>query len=144
MSFTDERLAIINRLLAEVPFIPTQFPNTATFMDANLTTTGTPNNTMWRRVTILRSPATPWTAGKNGKDERNGVIDIDIFAPKGDGDIAANAHADFIEAAMKWRNLEQNGFCLHTRTVTASPIDGGDTWYGVKVSIQFRSYPKRS
>lgn len=144
MSFTDERLAIINRLLAEVPFIPTQFPNTATFMDANLTTTGTPKDQLWRRITILRGSSIPYTAGRNGKDEQNGVIDIDVFAPMGIGDIAATAHADAIASAMKWRKLEQNGFCLHTRTVTASPISGGDTWYGVKVSIQFRSYPKRS
>ncbi|AIM40773.1 tail terminator [Idiomarinaceae phage Phi1M2-2] len=144
MTFTDEHAAIINRLLAEVPFIPTEFPNTPVYVDEVLSETTTPQNTMWRRVTILRSPATPWTAGKNGKDERNGIIDIDIFAPKGSGVLAANAHADLIEAAIKWRNLEQNGVCLHTRTATASPIDGGETWYGVKVSVQFRSYPKRS
>lgn len=142
MSFTDERLALLNVLIEDVAFIPTQYPNTAV-LNADYEPTSQ-NDQLWRRITINRGPATAWTAGKNGKDEINGVMEVDVFAPKGSGDLEATEHADLIASAAKWRNLEQNGFCLHTRGVTVSPMPASENWYGVKVSIQFRSYPKRS
>ena len=60
-------------------------------------TTGTP----WAAVYVLPNQPSAFSLGSNGSDEHDGILQIDLNYPTGNGDGAVLAKADAIRAVFK-------------------------------------------
>ena len=68
----------------------------------------------WCRVTIIPARPTVATMGLDGKDQVDGIMQVDLFYPKNQGTAAAHAKADEISEAFKAGSVHsRNGVDVH-------------------------------
>lgn len=138
----DIRTGLIKSIVdAALPY-PIQWPNLPI---QNGGTNYEPNNEPWIRVTILNMDDGTPTLGENGRDQVVGAMQVDVFTPKGSGDIKAYQITDELRAILnRGKTLEYNS--QFVRITSADSRQGTDEpdWYSQIINVEFTSYLTRS
>lgn len=99
---------------------------------------------MWGRVTIMPARPTVVTMGSDGKDQIDGIMQVDLFSPRNSGTAEAHAIADVIAASFFAGSVHSMGevdvhvdFC--GRTGATEKLDS----YLTKIEIGFHSWISR-
>ena len=103
----------------------------------NVARTGVP----FSRATLIQSRATPATIGASGRDERSGLLQVDLFVPQDTGVSAVNALADAVVAHFP-RGLSLTQDDTSVQVVLAWRETGTrhkEPFYGVPVIVQWRT-----
>lgn len=138
----DIRTGLIKGIVdASLPY-PIQWPNLPPQLNGN---DYKPNNEPWLRVTILNMDDGIPTLGEGGRDQVIGAMQVDVFTPKGSGDIKAYQITDELRAILnRGKTLEYNGqFVRITSADTRQGTDEPD-WYSQIINVEFTSYLTRS
>lgn len=99
----------------------------------------TPGNELWSRITLMNGTLQFFSYG-NGKDQMNGIAQIDLFAPKGSGVISSLTKADLISNAISHQDITEGGFQLRTFEATVKPKPDEDVWYGTMIELRFDAF----
>ncbi|MDX1453628.1 MAG: phage tail terminator-like protein [Oleiphilaceae bacterium] len=124
---------------------PIQWPNLPVQTSSTDNTPKDPNDEPWLRITILSMEDGVSTLGANGRDEVIGAMQVDIFVPKGSGDIKAYQIMEEIRATLtRGKTLTHNG--QFVRITSAGSRQGQDepNWYSQIINVDFNSYLTRS
>lgn len=135
MSITNITAAIAQEILEQTLPYPIQWPNAST---------ETPNDTVWLRITFLDFPDEPVTFGSNGYNRCNGLMQVDVFSPKGKGRFEANAAVDAVKGFFKTGAvLEYNNQKVCIDSASVKPSTDEPDWYGMLILINFTAYIAR-
>jgi len=99
----------------------------------------TPSNELWLRVAYLLGEKSQLTLRET--DQLDGVVAIDIFAPKSSGTIASYTIADQLDALFSRLNpIERNGVTIHVRSVQPITPQDDDPWWRSTFRATIRCY----
>ncbi|MGB2063509.1 MAG: phage tail terminator-like protein [Marinomonas gallaica] len=120
---------------------PVQWPNLPVQLSGS---SYQPNNEPWLRITVLSMEDGVSTLGAGGKDAVIGAMQVDIFTPKGSGDIAAyNIMQEVRGIFARGKVLQHSG--QFVRITSAGSRTGTDEqdWYSQIINVEFSSYLTR-
>lgn len=94
--------------------------------------------TTYLRASFLPAETVQASMGANGKDETNGIYQIDVVVPRGTGrPQLIDTVADLFKRGTV---LSYNSISVRVRSVSMSPAILDDEWYFVPISVNFQSY----
>jgi hypothetical protein len=94
--------------------------------------------TTYLRASFLPAETVQASMGANGKDETNGIYQIDVVVPRGTGrPQLIDTVADVFKRGTV---LSYNSISVRVRSVSMSPAILDDEWYFVPISVNFQSY----
>ena len=97
------------------------------------------------RFWFMPASTAPSTTGPTGRDLAEGIAQIDVMYPPGDGVGNALEKADEIAAGFKaGLRLEYDGQDVIVRGSEISPAMNEDGWLMVAVSVRWSAYIRRS
>ena len=104
----------------------------------------TPTNETWLRVTPLYGQPQPYSMTTT--DRIDGVLQIDVFVPKGKGDLIGHQVADEIRQALpvNAEKITQGAVSVQFLSVGVSGEDVEDAWYKTIISAQFYTFVDRT
>lgn len=136
MSDTNIKNALVLGVVAANLGVPTHYENIPNWT--------TPTNEPWARVQILNLDDEVRTLGTNGRNQRNGLLRITVFTPKGSGVNAAYALVDDIKATFKsGAQLTHNGQVVTINSASTRPSPDEAAWYGRIIDVDFYTFEKR-
>lgn len=126
--FNNIQTALDSRLATYVD-LPVAFPNVPYKPQAGMP---------YLRATFLPAETVQASMGATGKDETNGIYQIDVVVPRGSGrPQALDAIADLFKRGTV---LTYNGVKLRIRSVSIDSAILDDEWYFVPISVSFQTY----
>lgn len=141
MSNLGVRDTLIASMFALEINYPVMYPN-GLFYTKN-TPSAQPKNSPWVRATILNQDDTFGTLGVGGLDRVDGIMQLDVFVPKGGGDRVALTIIEELKAVFK-RGAALSGASGQVRILSASVAQGDEEeFYSQHLDVVFRSYFKR-
>jgi hypothetical protein len=94
--------------------------------------------TTYLRASFLPAETVQASMGANGKDETNGIYQIDVVVPRGTGrPQLIDTVADLFKRGTV---LSYNSISVRVRSVSMSPAILDEEWYFVPISVNFQSY----
>lgn len=136
MSITNITAAIVEEIIEQSLPYPIKWPNTPP---------NTPNNATWLRVTFLDFPDEPYTLGMDGMNRTNGLMQVDVFSPKGQARFAANTAIDEVKSFLKTSAvLEYNGQKVLINSASVRPNQSETDWHSMIIEVSFTAYTNRS
>ena len=94
--------------------------------------------TSYLRASFIPADTAQASLGSSGKDETNGVYQVDVVVPRGSG---RPSLVDTVADAFKrGTTLTYNSRTLRVRSVSIGSAILDDEWYFVPVSIDFQIY----
>lgn len=94
--------------------------------------------TAYLRASFLPADTTQASLGTSGKDETNGIYQIDVVVPRGSGrPQLLDTVADLFKRGTV---LTYNNRNLRIRSVSIGPSILDDEWYFVPISVNFQTY----
>lgn len=131
----DLRAALIQSVLNASLSYPIKWPN-APF--------DTPTNETWLRVTPLYGQPSPLSYNKT--DRIDGVLQIDVFVPKGKGDLTGHQVADEIRQALpvNAEKITSGNVSVQFSSVGVVGENEEDAWYKTIISAQFYTFVDRT
>ena len=141
MSNLDVRNVLISEIFGMSIDYPVKYPNGVFAL--NGVQVQQPANAPWIRATILNQDDNMGTLGVGGLDRVDGIMQLDVFVPKGGGDRAALTIIDELKAVFK-RGAALSGANGQVRILSASVAPGDEEeFYSQHLDVVFRSYFKR-
>lgn len=126
--FNDVQAALDTKLKT-VTGTPVAFPNVPYKPQAG---------TAYLRASFLPAETVQASMGDSGKDETNGVYQIDVVVPRGSGrPQLIDTVADLFKRGTV---LTYNSISVRVRSVSMAPAILDDEWYFVPISVNFQSY----
>ena len=126
--FNDVQAALDTKL-ATVSGTPVAFPNIPYTPQATTT---------YLRASFLPAETVQAALGASGKDETNGIYQIDVVTPRGSGrPQLIDTVADLFKRGTV---LTYNSIKVRIRSVSMAPAILDDEWYFVPISVNFQSY----
>ena len=126
--FNDVQAALDTKL-ATVSGTPVAFPNIPYTPQATTT---------YLRASFLPAETVQAALGASGKDETNGICQIDVVTPRGSGrPQLIDTVADLFKRGTV---LTYNSIKVRVRSVSMAPAILDDEWYFVPISVNFQSY----
>ena len=112
--------------------VPIMFPN-----QANWTT---PSNQQWLRVTYIFGAKDPLSL--NDTDQQTLICQVDIFTPKGSGNLSVYQMSDKLDLLFSRKNPIQTvgGIKLNVLSVNTAPVQPDETWHITPFSATIRAY----
>lgn len=96
------------------------------------------NGQSWARITDLPSSNDPAGLGRHAPDERLGILQIDLFHPKGSGTAPILGDAQWVlQYFHKGRRLEYDGQVVKVRKSQRSQMRQEDLWQSVSVDVHY-------
>ena len=127
-SFNDIQAALDTKLKT-ITGTPVAFPNVPYTPQAGKT---------YLRAFYLPAETVQAAMGSIGKDETNGIYQVDVVVPRGSGrPQLLDTVADLFKRGTV---LTYNGVSVRIRSVSLGPAILEDEWYFVPVSVNFQSY----
>lgn len=94
--------------------------------------------TTYVRASFIPAETTQASLGESGKDETNGIYQIDVVVPRGSGrPQLIDAVADLFKRGTV---LTYNSVNIRVRSVSMAPAILEDEWYFVPISVNFQTY----
>lgn len=95
-------------------------------------------NTIYLRPNFIPDDTIQVTLGTNGKDETQGIYQIDIVSPRGSGrtTLTDNVADHFKRGTV----LTYNNLKLRVRSVSIAPAINDGAWFFVPVSVNINAY----
>jgi len=94
--------------------------------------------TTYLRASFLPAETLQASLGGVGKDETNGIYQVDVVAPRGSG---RPSEVDTVADTFKRGTvLTYNSQSLRVRSVSMGPAILDEEWYFIPVSIDFQTY----
>ncbi len=138
----DVRTALVNAVFTMNLSYPIKYPNGQFYTGS--TPSAQPSNAPWLMVTDLPAPIVQASLGQSGQDNQTGVLQVDIFVPKGSGDIKALQIADEVETLIySGRVVAYNGVNVVIRHVSVRNGAEEDNFYRKIVEIDYYTYLAR-
>lgn len=104
----------------------------------------TPNNAPWVRITILNMGDSPVTLGSGGYNDRTGLMQVDIFVPKGSGDLTATTTTDTVKNIFKTgAKLTHSGQTVRINSAATRTGTDEQEWFSRIIDVDFTSYEMR-
>jgi hypothetical protein len=126
--FNDVQAALDTKLKT-IPNVPVAFPNVPYKPQAKTT---------YVRASFLPAETAQASLGANGKDETNGIYQIDVVVARGTGrPQLVDTVADLFKRGTV---LSYNGVTIRVRSVSMAPAILEDEWYFVPISVNFQTY----
>lgn len=134
--------ALLATYVAGLFGLPTAYPNMGAVDEYSNPVQ--PAGEPWARVSILPSRPVVATLGPGGKDEFNGVMQVDLFYPRNTGSGEANAKADEIITTFKAGTTHAAG-AVTVHSDGAGRVRAVDLpdWYQTIIEIAFHSWLER-
>ena len=129
MTIFNDIQAALDTQLSTVTGIPVAYPNVPYKPSAG---------TAYLRASFLPAETVQASMGATGKDETNGVYQIDVVAPRGSGRVQQiDTVADLFKRGTV---LTYNSVKLRVRSVSIAPAILDGEWYFVPISVSFQTY----
>lgn len=97
-----------------------------------------PTGDVYLRPRVLPVSTEQASLGNSGKDDTNGIYQIDVFVKQGNGRSALlDSIADHFKRGTV---LTHNSVSLRVRTVELAPSSQDGTWHFTPVSVYFQTY----
>lgn len=126
--FNDVQAALDTKL-ATVTGTSVAFPNVPYTPQAG---------TSYLRASFLPAETTQASLGANGKDETNGIYQIDVVVPRGSG---RPQLIDTVADLFKRGTVSSyNSVNVRVRSVSMSPAILDEEWYFVPISVNFQTF----
>lgn len=126
--FNDVQAALDTKL-ATVTGTSVAFPNVPYTPQAG---------TSYLRASFLPAETTQAGLGANGKDETNGIYQIDVVVPRGSG---RPQLIDTVADLFKRGTVSSyNSVNVRVRSVSMSPAILDEEWYFVPISVNFQTF----
>jgi|TARA_B100000963_G_scaffold350943_1_gene361857 hypothetical protein len=94
--------------------------------------------TSYLRASFLPAETTQAGLGANGKDETNGIYQIDVVVPRGSG---RPQLIDTVADLFKRGTVSSyNSVNVRVRSVSMSPAILDEEWYFVPISVNFQTF----
>lgn len=104
----------------------------------------TPNNAVHLRMTLISIGDEPRTLGAQGRNQNDGVLQVDVFAPKNSGDIALyNAVDDVLGVYSSGKDLSYNGRVIRINSVTDRQGTDDSSWFHRIIEVNFTTFTNR-
>jgi hypothetical protein len=127
-TFNDVQAALDTKLKT-LSGTPVAFPNVPYKPQAGTT---------YVRASFLPTETVQVSLGATGKDETNGIYQIDVVAPRGSGrPQLLDTVADLFKRGTV---LTYNSVTIRVRSVSMAPAILEDEWYFVPISVNFQTY----
>lgn len=127
-TFNDVQAALDTKLKT-LSGTPVAFPNVPYKPQAG---------TVYVRARFLPTETVQVSLGATGKDETNGIYQIDVVAPRGSGrPQLLDTVADLFKRGTV---LTYNSVTIRVRSVSMAPAILEDEWYFVPISVNFQTY----
>lgn len=127
-TFNDVQAALDTKLKT-LSGTPVAFPNVPYKPQAG---------TIYVRASFLPTETVQVSLGATGKDETNGIYQIDVVAPRGSGrPQLLDTVADLFKRGTV---LTYNSINVRVRSVSMAPAILDDEWYFVPISVNFQTY----
>ena len=129
MTVFNDIQAALDTQLATITGTPIAFPNVPYTPQAGTT---------YLRAAFLPADTLQASLGGSGKDETNGIYQVDVVTPRGSG---RPSEVDTVADAFKRGTvLTYNSQSLRVRSVSMGPAILDEEWYFIPVSIDFQTY----
>ena len=129
MTVFNDIQAALDTQLATITSAPIAFPNVPYTPSAQ---------TSYLRASLIPADTVQASLGTSGKDETNGIYQVDVVVPRGSG---RPGLIDTVADAFKRGTvLTYNSKSLRVRSVSMGSAILDDEWYFVPVSINFQIY----
>jgi hypothetical protein len=129
MTIFNDIQAALDTQLSTVTGIPVAYPNVPYKPSAG---------TAYLRASFLPAETVQASMGATGKDETNGIYQIDVVAPRGSGRVQQiDTVADLFKRGTV---LTYNSVKLRVRSVSIAPAILDGEWYFVPISVSFQTY----
>lgn len=126
--FNDVQAALDTKL-GTVTDTPVAFPNVPYKPQAGK---------VYLRASFLPAETVQASMGASGKDETNGIYQIDVVVPRGTGrPQLVDTVADLFKRGTV---LTYNSINVRVRSVSMAPAVLDEEWYFVPISVNFQSY----
>lgn len=104
----------------------------------------TPNNLLWLRFNQPIIGDNPQTLGSLGYNEQQGMLQIDVFAPRSSGVGASYDMAATIKAKLgSGAKLTSGSTTVRIRSAAVSAGNDDDVWNHTIIAIEFVTYTQR-
>lgn len=95
----------------------------------------------WARITDLPSSNDPAGLGRHAPDERLGILQIDLFHPRGTGTAPILGDAQrVLQYFNKGRRLDYDGQVVKVRKSQRSQIRTEELWQSVSVDVHYMAW----
>lgn len=129
MTVFNDIQAALDTQLATITGTPIAFPNIPYTPSADTT---------YLRASFLPADTVQSSLGTSGRDETNGVYQVDVVAPRGSG--RPSLPDTVADTFKRGTVLTYNSRSLRVRSVSIGSAILDDEWYFVPVSIDFQIY----
>lgn len=135
------RTALIAGISPLIAAYPAKWPNRGIMKNGQ---PYTPNNEPWLRCTILMGADDQIGLAKT--DRINGILQTDVFVPKGSGDLAAIQLCDAIRAQMPINGeaFSSGGVSVRFEFHALTTSQEEATWYRQSIESRFYAYVDRT
>jgi len=128
-TFFNDVQAALDAKLATITATPIAFPNIPYKPQAG---------TVYLRATFLPADTVQASMGEDGKDETNGIYQVDVVVPRGTGrPQLTDTVADLFKRGTV---LTYNGVKVRVRSVSMASAILDEEWYFVPISVNFQTY----